>query len=163
MEIDVWHGYQSGSLHDCQKIPLSDPFFVVTVPLRMLKSSGRKLMVIQKYKRLGFQICFHRMPTNNVGEETMSEFLAWKRMCISRLWMRWKEQVLKIVRVILVYAIVSLQEDNHVNLILGRLSERNKTGFDEKKSGFRPLSGRPIYIKDDITQLRARLLKSLKE
>ena len=28
MEMDVWHGYQSGSLHDCQKISLS--FFVVT-------------------------------------------------------------------------------------------------------------------------------------
>ena len=33
MEMDVWHGYQSGSLHDCQKNSLSDPFFVVTVPL----------------------------------------------------------------------------------------------------------------------------------
>ena len=55
MEMDVWHGYQSGSLHDCRKISLSDPFFVVTVPLRKLKSCGRKLMVIQKYKRLGSQ------------------------------------------------------------------------------------------------------------
>ena len=92
------------------------PFFVVTVPLRKLKSCGRKLMVIQKYKRLGSQICFYRMPMKNTDEEKMSEFLVWKSkqdmMCISRLWMWWKEQVLKFVRVILVYAIVSLQEDN---------------------------------------------------
>ena len=33
----------------------------------------------------------------------------------------------------------------------------------KKKSGLRHQSGRPIYINDDITQLRARLLKSLKE
>ena len=32
-----------------------------------------------------------------------------------------------------------------------------------KKSGLRHQSGRPIYIKDDITELRARLLKSLKK
>ena len=89
MEMDVWHGYQSGSLHDCQKNSLSDPFFVVTVPLRKLKSCGSKLMVIQKYKRLGSQICFYRMPMNNTDEEKMSEYLPWKskqeRMCISRL------------------------------------------------------------------------------
>ena len=33
----------------------------------------------------------------------------------------------------------------------------------KKKNGFRHQSGRPIYINDDITQLRERLLKSLKE
>ena len=33
----------------------------------------------------------------------------------------------------------------------------------KKKSGSRHQSGRPIYIDDDITQLRARLLKSFKE
>ena len=38
-----------------------------------------------------------------------------------------------------------------------------KLALTEKKSGLRHPSGRPIYIKDDIPQLRARLLKSLKE
>ena len=33
----------------------------------------------------------------------------------------------------------------------------------KKKSGLRHQSGRPTYINDDITQLRAHLLKSLKE
>ena len=33
----------------------------------------------------------------------------------------------------------------------------------KRKSGLRHQSGRLIYINDDITQLRARLLKSLKE
>ena len=33
----------------------------------------------------------------------------------------------------------------------------------KKKSGLRHQSGRPNYINDEITQLRARLLKSLKE
>ena len=83
-------------------------------------------MVVQKYKRLGSQICFYRMPMNNTDEEKMSEYLVWKnkqeRMYISRLWMWWKEHVLKFVRVILVYAIVSLQEDNQVNLLLWSLS-----------------------------------------
>ena len=38
-----------------------------------------------------------------------------------------------------------------------------KLALMKKKSGLRHQSGWPIYIKDDITQLRARLLKSLKE
>ena len=70
----------------CQKISLSDPFFVVTVPLRKLKGCGRKLMVIEKYKRLGSQICFYRMPMNNTDEEKMSEFWsgrANRRRCVS--------------------------------------------------------------------------------
>ena len=86
MEMDVWHGYQSGSLHDCQKISLSDPSFVVTVPLLKLKSCGRKLMGIQNYRRLGSQICFYRMPMNNTDEEKMSEYLvgrANRRGCVS--------------------------------------------------------------------------------
>ena len=33
----------------------------------------------------------------------------------------------------------------------------------KKKSSLRHQSGRPTYINDDITHLRARLLKSLKE
>ena len=33
----------------------------------------------------------------------------------------------------------------------------------KKKSGLRHQSGRPIFINEDITQLRARVLKSLKE
>ena len=96
-------------------------------------------MVIQKYKRLGFQICFYRMLMNNTDEEKMSEYLAWKskqeRMYISKLWMWWKEQVLKFVRVILVYAIVSLQEDNQVNRI-EVCPERNKNDIDEKEKWF---------------------------
>ena len=38
-----------------------------------------------------------------------------------------------------------------------------KLALMKKKSDLRHQSGRPIYINDDITQLRARLLKSLKE
>ena len=38
-----------------------------------------------------------------------------------------------------------------------------KLALMKKKSGLRHQSGRPIFINDDITQLRARLLKSLKE
>ena len=38
-----------------------------------------------------------------------------------------------------------------------------KLALMKKKSGLRHQSVRPIYINDDITQLRARLLKSLKE
>ena len=138
MEMDVWHGYQSGSPHECQKISLSDPSFVVTVPLRKLKSYRRKLMVIQNYKRLGYQICFYRMPMNNTDEEKMSEYLAWKSkqgtMCINRLWMWWKEQVLKFLRVILVYAIFCLQEVNQVNLLLRSLSgEKQKWHWWKRK------------------------------
>ena len=96
-------------------------------------------MLIQKYKRRDSQICFYRMPMNNTDEEKMSEYLVWKRkqerMCISRLWMWWKEQVLKFVRVILEYAIVSLQEDNQVNLILWSLSGK-KQNIDEKQKWF---------------------------
>ena len=38
-----------------------------------------------------------------------------------------------------------------------------KLALMKKKSGLRHQSGRPIYINDDITQLRARLLNLLKE
>ena len=38
-----------------------------------------------------------------------------------------------------------------------------KLALMKKKSGWQHQSGRPNYINDDITQLRARLLKSLKE
>ena len=38
-----------------------------------------------------------------------------------------------------------------------------KLALVKKKSGLRHQSGRPIYINEDITQLRARLLKSLKK
>ena len=46
-----------------------------------------------------------------------------------------------------------------------RLPARGQSGkpiIVKKKSGLRHQSGRPIYINDDITQLRARLLKSRK-
>ena len=38
-----------------------------------------------------------------------------------------------------------------------------KLALMKKKSGLRHQSGRPIYINDDITQLRVSLVKSLKE
>ena len=38
-----------------------------------------------------------------------------------------------------------------------------KLALMKKKSGLRHQSGRPIYINDDITQLKTRLLESLKE
>ena len=43
------------------------------------------------------------------------------------------------------------------------IRRETKLALMKKKSGLRHQSGRPIYINDDITQLRARLLKSLKE
>ena len=104
---------------------------------------------------------------NTTDGDKMSEYLAWKskqeRICISRLWMWWEEQVLKFVRVKLVYAIVSLEEDNHVNLILWSFSRETKLAMMKKKSILRHQSGTPIYINHDITQLRARLLNSLEE
>ena len=38
-----------------------------------------------------------------------------------------------------------------------------KLALMKKQSGLRHQSGRPIYINDDITQLRAQLIKSLTE
>ena len=150
MEMDVWHGYQSGSLHDCQKISLSDPFFGVTVPFWKMKSCVRKLLVIQKYRRLDSQICFYRMPMNNTDEEKMSEYLVWEskqeRMCISRLWKWWKEQVLKIVRVILVFPIVSLQEDNQVKLLLGSWSGEKQNWHWWKRKTVSDISQVGLYI-----------------
>ena len=49
-------------------------------------------------------------------------------------------------------------------LIIVKIVRREtKLALMKKKSGLRHQSGRPISINDDITQLRARLLKSLKE
>ena len=48
-------------------------------------------------------------------------------------------------------------------IILKFVRRETKPALMRKKSGLRHQSGRPIYINDDITQLRARLLKSLKE
>ena len=47
--------------------------------------------------------------------------------------------------------------------ILKFVRRETKLALMKKKSGLRHQSGRPFYINDDITQLRARLLKSLKE
>ena len=48
-------------------------------------------------------------------------------------------------------------------IVVKFVRRETKLAMMKKKSGLRHQSGRPIYIKDDITQLRARLLKSLKE
>ena len=48
-------------------------------------------------------------------------------------------------------------------IIVKFVRRETKLALMKKKSGLRHQSGRPIYINDEITQLRARLLKSLKE
>ena len=48
-------------------------------------------------------------------------------------------------------------------IIVMFVRRETKLALMKKKSGLRHQSGRPIYINDDITQLRARLLKSLKK
>ena len=48
-------------------------------------------------------------------------------------------------------------------IIVKFVRRETKLALMKKKNGLRHQSGRPIYINDDITQLRARLLKSLKE
>ena len=48
-------------------------------------------------------------------------------------------------------------------IIVKFVRRETKLALKKKKSGLRHQSGRPIYINDDITQLRARLLKSLNE
>ena len=48
-------------------------------------------------------------------------------------------------------------------IIVKFVRSETKLALMKKKSSFRHQSGRPIYIHDDITQLRARLLKSLTE
>ena len=47
-------------------------------------------------------------------------------------------------------------------IIVKFVRRETKLALMKKKSGLRHESGRHIYINDDITQLRARLLKSLK-
>ena len=47
-------------------------------------------------------------------------------------------------------------------IIVKFVRRETKLALMKKKSGLRHQSGRPIYINDDITQLRARLVKSLK-
>ena len=48
-------------------------------------------------------------------------------------------------------------------MIVKFVRRETKLALMKKKSGLRHLSGRPIFINNDITQLRARLLKSLKK
>ena len=48
-------------------------------------------------------------------------------------------------------------------IIVNFVRRETKLALMKKKSGLGHQSGRPIYTNDDITQLRARLLKSLKE
>ena len=48
-------------------------------------------------------------------------------------------------------------------IIVKFVRRETKLALMKRKSGLRHQSGRPIYINDDISQLRARLLKSLKE
>ena len=48
-------------------------------------------------------------------------------------------------------------------IIVKFVRRETKLAMMKKKKGLRHQSGGPIYINDDITQLRARLLESLKE
>ena len=48
-------------------------------------------------------------------------------------------------------------------IIVKFVRRKTKLALMKKESGLRHQSGRPIFINDDITRLRARLLKSLKE
>ena len=120
-----------------------------------------------KVQEIGSQICFYRMPMNNTDDEKMSEYLMWKskqeRMCISRLWMWWKEQVLKFVSDISVCYRLPARGQSGKPIFVKFVRRETKLALMKKKSGLRHQSGRPIYIIDDITQLRVRVLKSLKE
>ena len=167
MEMDVWHGYQSGSPRDCQKISLNDPFFVVTGPLRKLKNCGRELMVIRKHKRLGSQNCFYRMPMNNTDEESVRIFGVEEQTGEDVY-----QQVVDVVKetgveicktdISVCHCLPAKGQSGKPNIVKF-VRRETKLALMKKKSGLRHQSGRPIYIDDDITQLRERLPKSLKE
>ena len=141
---------------------------MVTVPLRKLKSCGRKLLVIQKYKRLGSQICFLSKANEQDGRRENVRIFGVEEQTGDDVY----QQVVDVVKGTGVGICKSDISVWHRLPAWGRSGEPISVKFVRRetklplmttKSGLRHQSSGPIYINDDITQLRARLLKTLKE
>ena len=142
------------------------PFFVVTVPLRKLKSCGKKLMVIQKYETRLSNL-FLSDANEQYGRENVRIFGVEEQTGEDVY-----QQVVDVVKgtgVEICKSDISVchrlpargQSGKHITV---KFVRREKIlALLKKKSGLRHQSGRPTYINDDITQLRAHLLKSLEE
>ena len=168
MEMDVWHGYKYGSLHDCQGSSSSDPFFCGYCAFTEVEKLRKEAHGDSKVLENRLSNLFLSDANEQYGRRENVRIFGVEGQTGEDVY----QQVVDVLKgtgveigmsdINVCHRLPARGQSGKPNIVKF-VRRETKLALMKKKSVLRHQSGRPIYINDDITQLRARLPKSVEE